>query len=93
MCGATSGEDARLNKAKTENLELGRVVRRELGRHALDCAEVTITAHHGVIYLHGRVRPMRGHETVFELSVSNFLKVVRQRPGVREVIAEWVAIY
>jgi len=82
-----------LNKAKTENLELGRMVRRELGRHALDSGEVTITAHHGVIYLHGRVRPVRGHEAVFELSVSNFLKALRQRHSVREVIAEWVAIY
>ena len=82
-----------MNKAKTENLELGRMVRRELGRHALDSAEVTVSAHHGVIHLHGRVRPMRGHETVFELSVSNFLKTVRQRHGVREVIAEWMAVF
>jgi hypothetical protein len=82
-----------LNKAKTENLELGRMVRRELGRHALDCADVQVTATHGVIYLHGRVRPMRGHEATFEQSVTNFLKAVRQRHGVRDVINEWIAIF
>jgi hypothetical protein len=82
-----------LNKAKTENLELGRMVRRELGRHALDSGEVTVSANHGVIYLHGRVRPVRGHEAIFEQSVNNFLKAVRQRHGVRDVIAEWMAVF
>ena len=78
-----------MNNAKSENLELTRLVRREMGRHSLDCGEVQVSASHGHITLHGRVRAMRGHEAGFQSSMSEFLKALRQRPGVRDVVAEW----
>lgn len=82
-----------MNKAKTENQEMCRQVRREMGRHTVDCAEVQVSATHGVIHLHGRVRPLRGHEANFETAVTALLKALRQRPGIREVYPEWTSLY
>lgn len=80
-----------MNKAKSENQEVCRTVRREMGRHSVDCGEVQVSASHGVIHLHGRVRPLRGHEEHFEQEVTALLKSLRQRSGIRDVITEWTA--
>ncbi len=81
-----------MNKAKAENLEQSRLVRREMGRHSVDCGEVQVSVVHGVIHLHGRVRPMRGHEANFEAEVTALLKSLRQRSGVRDVITDWTCV-
>lgn len=81
-----------MSKAKTENLEMCRAVRREMGRHSLDCSEVQVTAVHGQIHLHGRVRPLRGHEGGFETAINGLLKALRSRSGIREVYPEWTAV-
>ncbi len=78
---------------KAENQETGRVVRREFSRHTVDTSDVQISTNHGVVTLHGRVRPMRGHESGFEENVTAMLKVLRQRAGIRDVIVEWKAIF
>jgi hypothetical protein len=78
-----------VNKAKTENQDMCRTVRREMGRHSIDCGEVQVSVTHGMVQLNGRVRPMRGHEEIFESAVTAFLKALRQRPGVRGVYPEW----
>jgi hypothetical protein len=82
-----------VNKAKAENLEFSRAARREMSRHSVDCGEVQVSASHGVIYLHGKVRPMRGHEENFESGVIALLKALRQRTGVRDVITDWTCIF
>jgi hypothetical protein len=82
-----------VNKQKAEGQEMCRMVRREMGRHSVDCSEVQVSVTHGMVHLHGRVRPMRGHEGVFEVSVNALLKALRQRPGVRDVVAEWTALF
>lgn len=76
---------------KQENQEMGRTVRREFSRHSIDTSEVIVSANHGVITLHGRVRAMRGHEENFETNTNAMLKTLRQRAGIRDVIAEWRA--
>jgi hypothetical protein len=60
-----------------------------MGRHSVDCGEVQVSASHGVIHLHGRIRPMRGHEEHLEQGVTGLLKALRTRPGIRDVITEW----
>jgi hypothetical protein len=78
-----------VNKAKAENQDVCRQVRREMGRHSVDCGEVQVSASHGVIHLHGRVRAMRGHEENLNESVTGLLKALRTRSGIRDVITEW----
>lgn len=82
-----------MNKLKAEGQEMCRLVRREMGRHSVDCSEVQVSASHGMIYLHGRVRPMRGHEANFETAVNALIKSLRQRPGVRDVHPEWTCVF
>jgi hypothetical protein len=83
----------RVNKAKAENQDLCRQVRREMGRHNVDCSEVQVSASHGVIHLHGRVRALRGHEANFETATHALLKTLRQRGGVRDVHSEWICVF
>ena len=74
---------------KAESQEMCRAIRREMGRHSVNCSEVEISATHGAIRLHGKVRPMRGQEEQFESAVKGMLTALRQRPGVRDVFTEW----
>lgn len=78
-----------MKNAKQENSEMVRTVRREMSRHTADFSEVQITSFHGTVHLHGRVRSMRGHEGSMEESANNFLKALRSRAGVKDVIVEW----
>ena len=71
------------------DVEMVRSVRRELARHHLDTSETQVGAAHGVIHLYGCVRPVRGHESEFSGEVHTLFKVLKQRPGVRDVVFEW----
>ena len=76
---------------QVEDVEMVRSVRREMARHQIDSSMATVSAHHGIIHLYGRIRPLRGHEQEFEAEMLALYKCLRQRPGVRELIAEWTA--
>ena len=78
-----------MSNNKTEAKENNRHVRTEMARHSVDCGEVQIQCLHGVIHLYGRVRAMRGHEATFSAERDALLKGLRQRAGIRDVIAEW----
>ena len=80
---------SKAQQVRAESQEMCRSVRREMGRHSVNCSEVEISATHGVIHLHGKVRPMRGQEEVFDSALKGMLTSLRQRPGIRDVYAEW----
>ena len=69
--------------------EVVRMVRREMARFCIDTSETIVSSMHGIVHLNGRVRPIRGHEDEFSDEVLKVPKVVRQRPGIRDVIVEW----
>jgi hypothetical protein len=68
--------------------QLQLLVRREMARRPLDCSAVDIYASHGVIYLRGRVRAMRGHDIDLKQEISILMTVLKQRSGIRDVISE-----
>ena len=72
-----------------EDVEMVRAVRREMARHPLDTGEVQVLAMRGVIHLTGRVLPVKGHEEEFEQEIHTLYRVLKQRPGVRDVCLEW----
>ncbi len=78
------------NTLKADNMALMRLVRAEMARHAVDCSEVQVTVTYGVIHLFGKVRVRRGHEGNFIADVQTMLKALRQRPGVRDVVTQWI---
>ena len=72
-----------------EDIEMVRSVRREMARRCLDTGEAQVSAIKGVIHLNGRVRPVKGHEGEFEEEIHTLYRVLKQRPGVRDVVMEW----
>ncbi|MDX1934522.1 MAG: hypothetical protein SFU56_18130 [Capsulimonadales bacterium] len=82
-----------MNKIKQANRTMCSDARRELSRHSVDCNEVQISSSHGVIYLHGKVRPVRGREGTFESDITVLIKALRQRAGIRDVVTEWTCIF
>ena len=75
---------------KAQNQTLMRLVRTEFARHKVDCSEVRVGASYGVVMLNGKVRAIRGHEESFVTDVQGMLKSLRQRPGVRDVVTNWI---
>lgn len=72
-----------------EDIEMVRSVRREMARRHLDTGETMVSAMRGIIHLNGRVRPLRGHEDEFEEEITALYKILKQRPGIRDVVMEW----
>jgi hypothetical protein len=64
------------------------MVRRELARRPLDCSMVQISVTHGVVYLRGTIRAMRGHDIDVVQEIAILSTVLRQRAGVRDVVSE-----
>jgi acid phosphatase class B len=73
-----------------EDMQMTRRVQREIGKRvALDSTQVNTRAVHGVVYITGRVRAMRG---AVNLSLEDEMQIVAQNikriPGVRDVVIE-----
>ncbi len=64
------------------------LVRRELARRPIDCSMVDVHVSHGVVYLRGTVRPIRGHDIDLQHEISILLTVLKQRQGIRDVVSE-----
>lgn len=77
------------HNSQMTDAELVRTIRRELSRFSIDISETIVASTHGIVHLNGRVRPIRGHENDFNEEVTKVQRVLRQRPGVRDLILEW----
>jgi osmotically-inducible protein OsmY len=72
--------------------EQNRDVRAVMARHSLDFGQVSVTVTHGVAYLYGRVRTLRGYESQYREIREAFLKALRAKTGIREVVEQWQVI-
>jgi hypothetical protein len=68
--------------------EMQLLVRRELARRPIDCSMVEIHVTHGIVYLRGVVRAVRGHDIDLQQEISILTTVLRQKQGIRDVINE-----
>jgi hypothetical protein len=73
---------------RPEDIEMMRTVRREVARRPIDTSLMTIYISHGIVYLRGQVRAMRGHELDLPEELKLMAKVMKQRPGIRDVVIE-----
>jgi osmotically-inducible protein OsmY len=64
------------------------LIRREFARRTLDTTMVDVYVSHGVVYLRGTVRAIRGHNTDLKQEVTNLLTVLKQKSGIRDVVNE-----
>jgi hypothetical protein len=68
--------------------EMQLLVRRELARRPIDCSMVDVYVTHGIVYLRGTVRPLRGHDIDLQAEISHLQTILKQKQGVRDVISE-----
>ena len=71
-----------------EDAEMTRMVRREINRRYVDSTNVDVKVMHGVVYLRGYLKQLRGYDKDLEEELDIILRILRQKPGIREVICE-----
>jgi hypothetical protein len=69
-----------------DDFEKMKLVRKEFARRPLDISLLLIRVTHGVVYLDGQLKPMRGHESNLRAELDTIVKALKQRPGIRDVV-------
>ena len=68
---------------------MSREALREISKRQIDISALDVHASHGVLYLRGRVDQLRGQtELDLEREIHTILRVLKQKPGVRDVVCE-----
>jgi hypothetical protein len=69
--------------------EQTRMVQRELNRRCIDWSRIDVRVIHGVVYMRGMMDRLRTHPEVDLERESDILrKILRQKPGIREIVWE-----
>lgn len=71
-----------------EDARMTRLVQREIGRRYIDASRLDVKAVHGVVYLRGSIRRLRGHEVDLDHELQVINRVLRGKPGVRDVVID-----
>jgi len=71
-----------------EDKEMTRMVQREIARRYVDTRGVDVKAIHGVVYLRGVVRPLRGVNVDIQQEIEIIERILRNKPGIRDVVNE-----
>lgn len=71
-----------------EDARMTRLVQREIGRRYIDASRLDVKAVHGVVYLRGSIRKLRGHEVDLDHELEVINRVLRGKPGVRDVVID-----
>ena len=74
----------------SEDAQHTRMVQRELNKRNIDISLMDVHVHHGIVYLRGTVRKARGMDIDLEREMGIICQILRQRPGIREIINEVV---
>ena len=75
---------------RPEDMEATKAVRKEFARRPIDTTLMMVTSAHGVVRLTGQVKAMRGHQMDLRSEMELIAKVLRQRPGIRDVVLECI---
>lgn len=73
-----------------EDVHAVKMVRRELNRRKIDSSLVDVRVSHGVVYLRGQVRPVRGGAPDLHAEIEVVVRALRTRPEFRDVIVDLV---
>ncbi len=71
-----------------EDAATTRLVRREITRRRIDDTKLQVNAMHGVVYLRGEIQALKGTECDIESELHIISRILRSRPGIRDVIME-----
>ena len=72
----------------SDQKEMQLLVRREMARRPIDTSMVDVYVTHGVVYLRGTIRPVRGHDIDLQQEITILMSVLKQKQGIRDVINE-----
>ncbi|HEY3412023.1 MAG TPA: BON domain-containing protein [Armatimonadota bacterium] len=63
-------------------------IRHEIVKRAIDSSRLEVRVCHGIVYLSGEVRELRGGAEDLRKEMDILHQVIRGKPGIREVINE-----
>lgn len=70
------------------DVETRRMVLREISKRHLDISRLDVQVFHGVVYLRGTVSGVRGHDIDVKAEMELIRRILRQRPGIRDVVVD-----
>ncbi|MDM7461851.1 MAG: BON domain-containing protein [bacterium] len=70
------------------DVETRRMVLREISKRHIDSSRLDVQVFHGVVYLRGTVSGMRGHDIDIKAEMEVIRRILRQRPGIRDVVLD-----
>ncbi|MBV6457082.1 MAG: hypothetical protein HONBIEJF_00189 [Fimbriimonadaceae bacterium] len=73
--------------ADPKDVEATKLVRREFNRRAIDTTMADIRVMHGVVYIRGTIKPMRGGGDP-KGEVELIVRVLRTKPEIRDVVVD-----
>lgn len=71
-----------------EDAMMTRMVQREIGRRYIDASRLDVKAFHGVVYLRGQIKGLRGHNVDLKVELETINRILRGRPGIRDVVMD-----
>jgi hypothetical protein len=71
-----------------EDVEQRRMVLREINKRRIDTSLMDVHVVHGVVYIRGTIRPLRGHPVDIHQELEIIRRILRQKPGIRDVIID-----
>jgi hypothetical protein len=73
---------------RPEDSEHTKLVWRTISRKPIDTSLMTVLVMHGVVYLRGQVRAMRGHDIDIRSEMEMVARILKQKPGIRDVVID-----
>jgi hypothetical protein len=71
-----------------EDAKLSRDVLREFTKRSVDSSRINIRAGHGVVYIYGELRGVRGIDIDLEKELNIIILNIKRKYGVRDVVNE-----
>ena len=71
-----------------EDTAMRRQLMHEVAKRPIDYSLLDVHVVHGVVYLRGTVRKLRGYDADPEKEIETLCRIFRQKPGIREVVNE-----
>lgn len=76
-----------------DEAKMTRLIQREIGRRQFDSSRLDIKFSHGIVFLRGQIKRLRGHENLdLKEELTIIYRILRQKDGIREVHYEDVLI-
>ncbi|MBI3909592.1 MAG: hypothetical protein HY320_01500 [Armatimonadetes bacterium] len=69
-----------------EDKEIMRLVHREFAKRPIEASRLAVYASRGVVYLHGQISILRGHDINLKEELETVITILKQRTGIRDVI-------